>query len=378
MLDGAQPFPSCVVDILSAHTQPSHRALRERAEADLAHLLPRVGPALAGLLIIYSLWDLSLDPVHALQSGGTRMVFAVLAAFGFWPILTGWTAHHRVAWVHWMLSAGVILASARLDGGLVHGVGGIIIGLFLVPFIAYGSAHFAAVIAPPALLFVLASAAQCTLPEFARGVLLYGSAVLVAFIQMRITLAHRRHALSIEAKLIRDATHDPLTNLHNRAWLTQEAAGAVSAERRYRTGLVFAMLDIDHFKRVNDTYGHQTGDRVLKAVADAVREALRETDQVGRIGGEEFFCIFPHASQESALQCAERIRQAVSAASVPTDHGLVRVTISIGLAQMLDSHTSWEDLLKQADEALYSAKQAGRNCVSLAPCPQAPCAGEAA
>jgi diguanylate cyclase (GGDEF)-like protein len=235
--------------------------------------------------------------------------------------------------------------------------------LFLVPFIANGTATFVLVITPPALLFLLCIAMLGTLADFIRGALLYGSAVTVAFVQMRIALLLRHQAMSVEAKLTWDATHDPLTNLHNRACLMQEAAQAFSTARRYRTDLVFAMLDIDHFKRVNDTYGHQTGDKVLKTVAQVVQRELRETDRLGRFGGEEFFCIFPHASQEAAWQCAERIRQAVAAAEVREGEAGVQVTISIGLARMADAHASWEDLLKSADEALYQAKAGGRNCI---------------
>lgn len=349
-----------------ANCPSSAQALHARAEADLSHLLPRVGPVLAAMLIVYTVWDLLLDPAHALQSGLARTLFAALAAFAFWPVFPNWSAHMRAAWAHWMLSSGVILASAQLDGGLVQGVGGIVIGLFLVPFIANGSAHFARVVAPPALLFAVCSAVSSSLPELLRGILLYGSAVAVAFVQMHIAVALRRHALSIETRLVWDATHDPLTGIHNRAWLTQEAAQAFSTARRYRTELVFAMLDIDHFKRVNDTYGHQTGDEVLKAVARTTQHVLRETDHVGRLGGEEFFCILPLATAGAALQCAERIRQAIAALDVPAREGAVRITISIGLARIQDGHATWEDLLKQADEALYAAKASGRNCIRTA------------
>lgn len=159
------------MDFILESQKPHVWPVQERAEADLAHFLPRLGPVLAFLLVAYSAWDVSLDPAHAIHSGITRTVFAGLAAFAFWPIIPHWSAHHRAAWAHWMLSSGVILASAQLDGGLVHGIGGIIIGLFLVPFIANGTANFVLVIAPPALLFVLCSATQCTLPEFVRGAL---------------------------------------------------------------------------------------------------------------------------------------------------------------------------------------------------------------
>jgi len=340
--------------------------LHARAEGDLRHLLPRVGPALAAILIVYTVWDFLLDPAHVLQSALTRAAFAALAALAFWPVVPNCSAHLRAAWAHWMLSSGVILASAQLDGGLVQGVGGIVLGLFLVPFIANGSAHFAKVVAPPALLFVACSVLACSLPELLRGILLYASALAVAFVQMHIAVALRRHALAVESRLVREASHDPLTGIHNRAWLSQAAAQAFSSARRYRTELVFAMLDIDHFKRVNDSYGHQAGDEVLKAVARTIQGTLRETDHAGRFGGEEFCCIFPQASDASARLCAERIRQAIAALEVRAEGGTVRVTISIGLARMQDTHATWEEVLKQADEALYAAKQSGRNCVRIA------------
>ncbi|MEF2270601.1 GGDEF domain-containing protein [Janthinobacterium sp. LS2A] len=350
------------MNFLPAISASALQALQDRAEINLAKILPRVGPSLAALIVVYSVWDLLLDPANAIQSSMTRVLFAGLAAIGFWPVVSSWTAHFRATWSHWMLSSGVILATAQLDGGLVEGVGGIVLGLFLVPFIANGASHFAITVTPPALLFILCSVAQCTLPELARGLLLYGSAVAVAFMQMRIAIAIRFHALTIERKLIRDATHDALTGIHNRGWLAQQAALAFSAARRYRTELVYVMLDIDFFKRVNDTHGHQVGDEVLKAVARTIQGTLRESDHFGRFGGEEFFCILPHTSKETAMQCAERIRQAVAALEVQAADAVVTVTISIGLAPMMDADGSWEDQLKRSDEALYLAKQSGRNC----------------
>ncbi|RYF44654.1 MAG: hypothetical protein EOO38_17465, partial [Cytophagaceae bacterium] len=133
----------------------SLEALQDRAEANLAGILPRVGPALAVLIVVYSVWDLLLDPANALQTSLTRVLFAGLAAVGFWPVVSSWTAHFRAAWSHWMLSSGVILATAQLDGGLVEGVGGIVLGLFLVPFIANGPGRFAIAVTPPALLFII-------------------------------------------------------------------------------------------------------------------------------------------------------------------------------------------------------------------------------
>jgi diguanylate cyclase (GGDEF)-like protein len=262
-----------------------------------------------------------------------------------------------------MLSSGVILATAQLDGGLAQGVGGIIVGLFLVPFIADGGRNFVLVVLPPALLFALSCGLRASVPELLRGLLLYGSGIAVAYVQMRMALSMRAHALKVEARLVADATHDALTGCHNRAWLSQAAARAFGAARRYRTEVVFAMLDIDHFKRVNDCWGHGAGDEVLKAVARACQGELRETDHFGRLGGEEFFCIFPNTGRAAALQCAERIRLAVAATQVPVDGNVISVTISIGLSGMTASHAGWENMLAEADQALYAAKSAGRNCI---------------
>ena len=126
------------------------------------------------------------------------------------------------------------------------------------------------------------------------------------------------------------------------------------------------MLDIDHFKEVNDTYGHKVGDRVLQALSLTCREILREFDVLGRLGGEEFAVLLPMTDGAAAREIAERLRQAVGRAQVPLERGLpLGFAVSIGVAQMPAREVNIDTLLHLADLALYQAKRNGRNQVSI-------------
>jgi diguanylate cyclase (GGDEF)-like protein len=157
-----------------------------------------------------------------------------------------------------------------------------------------------------------------------------------------------------------------LTGLANRRRFMQLAEHELSRKRRYGGELAVFMMDLDHFKVVNDTYGHQTGDLVLQKVGEICREVLRDLDCVGRLGGEEFAVLLPRTDVEHAMAVAERLRDAMEHASVAASHGeTVRFTISIGVATLRDETTSLDTLLNQADRALYQAKHCGRNRVTL-------------
>lgn len=158
------------------------------------------------------------------------------------------------------------------------------------------------------------------------------------------------------------ATTDELTGQHNRRHFYAIAGALVNTAARHGRQLAAAMLDIDKFKKINDTYGHGVGDEVIRTVAARVRERLRSSDVLGRYGGEEFALVLPdHEGQADEL--AERIREAVSAAPVATQAGPVPVTISVGLARLAPGDASLDELLARADHALYRAKEAGRNRV---------------
>ncbi len=157
------------------------------------------------------------------------------------------------------------------------------------------------------------------------------------------------------------ALSDPLTGFRNRRWLDQTLPRIVQRHLHAAEPLCIAMMDVDHFKQVNDAYGHAAGDTVLLQVGRLVRANLRPADFAARIGGEEFVLVFPQTSMPGAISAAERLREAIADAALDYDgHPLPQVTVSLGLVALKRSANSLE-LLARADDALYAAKQSGRN-----------------
>lgn len=160
------------------------------------------------------------------------------------------------------------------------------------------------------------------------------------------------------------AARDHLTGILNRMSLMKEAQKLFKLAARYGSPLSVCMLDIDHFKRFNDTYGHQTGDDVLRALARLVASSVRETDIVARYGGEEFSIVFPSTDKAAAVSVAEKIRSKVKETALDTRRGPLKVTISLGIAAYPeDERSDLSALIKKADVALYQAKES-RNRVA--------------
>ncbi len=157
---------------------------------------------------------------------------------------------------------------------------------------------------------------------------------------------------------------DGLTKLHNHRYFQDELARAFDEAQRYEKPLALAMIDIDFFKKVNDTYGHAVGDEVLKAVAQLYRDSVRSTDLVARYGGEEFAVMMPEATLDDAMIFAEKIRDIIESTPIQTQGGQVNATVSIGVASIPHTriHRS-KELIVAADKALYRAKRGGRNQV---------------
>lgn len=173
-----------------------------------------------------------------------------------------------------------------------------------------------------------------------------------------VTERKRMHA---ELKKLADT--DGLTGLYNRRYFQEKLSHEICHACEHRRTLSLLMMDVDHFKRVNDRFGHDVGDTVLKKIAETSRVVLREYDILCRIGGEEFAVILPDVDLEMARQIAERLRTAMENSAVVTEQGRVGVTISVGIARLNGVALSSHNLMKQADAALYHAKNNGRNRV---------------
>ncbi|WP_206019659.1 sensor domain-containing diguanylate cyclase [Pseudomaricurvus alkylphenolicus] len=156
---------------------------------------------------------------------------------------------------------------------------------------------------------------------------------------------------------------DKLTGLFNRGYWQEKLSEAVQLHARYETAHSLILFDIDHFKRVNDSYGHQAGDEVIRQVADSAAQSARVMDVVGRYGGEEFGIILPETDAEGARVLGERLRQEVETLQIPFEREQLTVTISLGIASLNSSMLDEDKWLQAADEALYQAKEQGRNQV---------------
>jgi diguanylate cyclase (GGDEF)-like protein len=163
--------------------------------------------------------------------------------------------------------------------------------------------------------------------------------------------------------LERLACVDGLTGLNNRRHFLTLAESEWSRFHRYGRPLALLVIDIDFFKSVNDTYGHDAGDAVIKAVADTLQKRKRTSDIAGRLGGEEFALILPETALDSAVVAGERLRQLVAGRAVVTENHPISVTISVGVGGADTAMSGFDELLKQADVALYEAKNSGRNRV---------------
>lgn len=213
-----------------------------------------------------------------------------------------------------------------------------------------------------ALPIVLLVAAPMLTGELHNGVALWNLLWLLALL-LALSAWASGAQLSLMRELLharRDASHDALTGLFNRRAAADRLVLERARAERQRTSLSVLMLDIDHFKRINDRWGHAAGDGVLLALADVLRHGLRTSDLGARYGGEEFLVILPGDSEAQALDTAERIRNDIAQLALPLDGDTGSITVSIGIATF-DGIESGEQMVARADIALYRAKQGGRN-----------------
>lgn len=157
---------------------------------------------------------------------------------------------------------------------------------------------------------------------------------------------------------------DGLTGLFNRRYWQERFDSHFKLLRRRESFSTALMLDIDHFKKINDTYGHQAGDEVIKTLARVIQKSTRETDLAGRYGGEEFAIILVDSNQANAMKVADRIRRLAEAMTVEHEGQLIKFTVSVGVSEYRSQTTNNMAWLEQADRALYLSKHSGRNCIS--------------
>lgn len=284
----------------------------------------------------------------------------------------------------------VLIAFALSHERMFHGI--TVRPFLLIPIVLYAAARFsmrvttAVVIAVAALILYVTRNGQQPFGDVSLRETVISTQELIAIMStMALGIAallsqHRRdvHELAMRVrertaelsaandKLQHLATTDPLTGILNRRALFELMHREMSREKRYGRALSMIMFDLDHFKEVNDLYGHEVGDAVLQHVVTVTTRLLRATDAIARYGGEEFVIVAPETSGENALQLAERLRAELGASEVVVQGRTLHVTASFGVATQQPSDELPEQILHRADEALYGAKAAGRDRVASA------------
>lgn len=358
--------------VLGTLDPPDERAFGIALDRTLGAMLPALGFVFGLAVVLFSAWDYWLAPQRAAESAAVRLALVLFGAIGYFP----WRGRLPVAWRYGLVygthTSAMILSAALLPNGLGLALPAITGVMFPLALLEPRLQRLFALVLFPSLLFFIVGAAVLPGQTYASSVLIYAMTAalvaVVAVVQGRL----RRAAFVAERALAYSAHHDSLSGLLARGYLIELATHDLARARRYGHPLTIGMLDIDHFKRVNDTFGHPVGDALIQAVSKVCSAELRASDYFGRIGGEEFVCVMPDTSQDEALACAERMRRAVAAFRLQTAAGEARCTISIGIAALAPGHADFGSLLAAADAALYQAKSGGRDRIEVAP-PDEPC-----
>ena len=195
------------------------------------------------------------------------------------------------------------------------------------------------------------------------------SLAALAFLATCMVMCYLWHLVTeLEKELADQARTDPLTGALNRRAMEEAALRETARSIRHGHPPCMIVIDVDHFKLLNDTRGHAAGDCALQALVRQVKTMLRGNDLLARTGGEEFTVLLPDTSAATGIVAAERLRQAIEALEVPFESRPIRFTISAGVAQFDHAQGDWENMMRRADAAMYDAKEHGRNAVS----PQVP------
>lgn len=332
--------------------------------------------ALAGGVLVLVLWirDVLHDPLRAHETVVLRILMAGGAfcyAAALWlnvrrglVLVSGYLAVLLVEF-------SIFAIWSRLDAGWAASFPGylyiyLVLPLIMLPF-SFRETVLAVVLVPLVPNAQVLAGLAPGFPLAAFNAMIWPACGITLFASLQYERLLRR-LFSSQGRLQDLAARDELTGLGNRRLLMERGTELVKLAQRHSRPLAALMLDLDHFKVVNDRYGHAAGDDVLRFLAAAVTLQLRASDLAGRSGGEEFVLLLPETSLAQAAATAERLRESLARTPVPTDeaHAPIPVTVSIGVAALRAQDETLDALLVRADAAMYEAKRAGRNCVRVA------------
>jgi diguanylate cyclase (GGDEF)-like protein len=341
---------------------------RESRIAGFAEVNRNTFWSIAILLLVFVAWDAYVDPAHWRAAFNIRILgAAVVVITGLFQQIPG-----RQDWTPMLAKVRLVVAvvtattaATMLDRGYGFAVAGVVAIILTGPYAAIDLRDLLMInVALAIALGAVMIAAPLDPLDKIGTVVFVLLAIAVSMLLGRVLEASHRRAFALDLELHRDARTDALTGLDNRRALLERGPLELKRASRARVPVSLVMCDIDHFKSINDRHGHEAGDAVLRAVAGRLRTALRETDVLGRWGGEEFLAVLVDAESERAAEIAERMRAAVAAS--PVEAITERATISLGVSTEPRVETvasAWEALIKEADANLYRAKSEGRNRV---------------
>lgn len=334
--------------------------------------------ALACALFGLSLWvwDYAVDPVNASNTIYLRVLLMLcIAPLSIYIFSDRWHEIHIPFFLFVIVVSESIfvLILNHLDNGHAYGSGAFIYWFLFIPImgavfplrtnlIALSTIPF-----PPLIMYHFGYAPN--LPVLLHMVYSASSFIVVAvivFLSNRLILRlliTQDHLTKARDKAVELAHTDPLTGINNRRAFFINAEKSLAHARRYKQPTAVVMLDIDHFKKVNDSFGHAVGDDVIKSITDLCQNTFREVDIIGRMGGEEFAFVLVGASIEDAMLVTERLRINIEESKVMADGKIISVTASFGVTQYRGDIQTIDTLLAEADVALYKAKSTGRNKV---------------
>lgn len=318
-------------------------------------------------------WDSVVDPIGAEHTLGLRLLY--LAAM--FISLALYIVRKHSPWITIFTVTGMLVAELNfvlilnhLNTGMVYGLAGFMYVMFIAVLTLQSFsliANIAYTLLAAALPHIAALIGVSHLFQHDQYAALIWPAAMLTILAQIVQSHHYLIRYRLEHKLRQLSITDPMTGAKNRRYFIPYVAKEISKARRAENPLSLLMLDIDHFKAVNDRYGHPTGDIVICNLVDICQQTIRQTDEVARLGGEEFAVLLLNSTEQDALKIAEKIRKTVEEHMVTSlEQQTFKFTVSIGLTELNNSDQHEHDFISRADKALYRAKETGRNKVVAA------------